>query len=104
VPPLAFRFARAGDSFVALGGDGQDDPPKAGEVVYADEQKCLCRRWNWYQDGRSAISPQTRRAVLTVQALEDEPRVEVAAEELAGLLTAHCGATVRWAVADRANP
>ncbi|MBX6320400.1 MAG: hypothetical protein IRY94_01080 [Rhodospirillaceae bacterium] len=105
-PPLAFRYARPGDSFTALGGDGRDDPPKPGEVVYADAGKCLCRRWNWYQDARSAITPATRRAVLTVQALETggEGRVEAAAAALAELLTAHCGATVRWAVADRGRP
>lgn len=103
VPPLAFRFARDGDSFVALGGDGQDDPPKPGEVVYADAEKCLCRRWNWYQDGRSAITLATQSAVLTVQALGEGP-VETAAEELAALLVQRCGAAVRWVVADRGRP
>ena len=43
------------------------DPPKAGEVVYADEEKVLCRRWNWRQDARSVIRPDTRRAVVTLQ-------------------------------------
>ena len=58
-PPLAFRIARPGDSFIALGdASGADDPPKPGEVVYADAVKCLCRRWNWYQDARSAIRPR----------------------------------------------
>jgi DNA/RNA-binding domain of Phe-tRNA-synthetase-like protein len=102
--PLAFRYARDGDSFQALGGDGEDDPPKPGEVVYADARKCLCRRWNWYQDARSAIGPGTRRAVLTVQALDEAAPVEDAAEMLGGLLAAHCGASVRWAVADRSTP
>ncbi len=105
-PPLAFRYTRPGDSFTALGGDGRDDPPGPGEVIYADAGKCLCRRWNWYQDARSAITPGTRRAVLTVQALESggEGRVEVAAAALAELLAEHCGARVRWAVADRGRP
>lgn len=103
VPPLAFRFSRSGDSFIALGGDGEDDPPKPGEVVYADAQKCLCRRWNWYQDARSAIAVQTQRAVLTVQAL-DAGRVETAAEMLAALLAQHCSASIRWKVADAEGP
>ncbi|MGH6960297.1 MAG: B3/B4 domain-containing protein, partial [Dongiaceae bacterium] len=47
--PLAFRYARADDTFVALGDASQTpDPPKPGEVVYADAVKVLCRRWNWY--------------------------------------------------------
>jgi DNA/RNA-binding domain of Phe-tRNA-synthetase-like protein len=67
---LVFRFARPGDTFLDMGaGEGDDplDPPKAGEAVYADARPVLCRRWNWRQDARSLLTPQTRRAVLTVQ-------------------------------------
>lgn len=105
-PPLAFRYSRPGDSFVRLGDPARaPDPPKPGEVVYADAEKCLCRRWNWCQDARSAISPRTRRAVLTVQALEPGgARLEDAAAALSAVLAAHCGARCRWAVADRATP
>ena len=65
---LAFRYARPGDSFIPLGrAEGGEDPPKDGEVVYADAEKVLCRRWNWYQDHRSPVSAETRQAVLTIQ-------------------------------------
>ena len=102
-PPLAFRYSRPGDGFVALGGPAAaDDPPKPGEVVYADAGKILCRRWNWYQDARSAIGAGTTAAVLTVQGLgPSAARVETAAAELAGLLADHCAATCRWAVAEQ---
>lgn len=68
---LCFRVARPDDSFVPLGGgeDAEAEPPKPGEIVYADGGKILCRRWNWYQDARSPVSADTRRAVLTVQYL-----------------------------------
>jgi DNA/RNA-binding domain of Phe-tRNA-synthetase-like protein len=67
---LAFRFSRPGDSFIDMGaaeGEDPNDPPKPGEVVYADAEKMLCRRWNWRQDARSAVTPATRRVVLTAQ-------------------------------------
>src|SRR5215213_5091606 len=68
-PPLAFRYARAGDSFVDMAEEGDaPEAPKPGEVVYADAAHVLCRRWNWRQDARSLITPQTTRAVVTVQA------------------------------------
>src|SRR5260370_5120109 len=44
---LAFRYARQGDSFVDMGaeaGEDPNDPPKDGEVVYADARHVLCRR------------------------------------------------------------
>ena len=106
-PPLAFRYARPGDSFIRLGdAERADDPPKEGEVVYADREKVLCRRWNWYQDDRSATSPATRAAVLTVQSVLPEAgaRLDDAARELAARIGAHCGGTVAWAVADRERP
>jgi DNA/RNA-binding domain of Phe-tRNA-synthetase-like protein len=106
-PPLAFRHARPGDSFIALGDPAaQPDPPKPGEVVYADAGKVLCRRWNWYQDARSAIRSETRSAVLTIQALEpaSAARLESSAAELAHLLATHCGARAAWAIADRKRP
>ena len=67
--------------------------------------KCLCRRWNWYQDARSAITGETRAAVLTIQGLgPSAARVEPAAAELAALLSEHCGATCRWGVASADQP
>ena len=100
---LAFRPSRPGDSFIALGDtEGRDDPPKPGEIVYADAEKLLCRRWNWYQDARSATRPQTRAAVLTVQSLEADPAP--AAEALGAWLTEHCRASCAFAVADHRQP
>ena len=106
-PPLAFRIARPADSFIALGdATATDDPPKPGEVVYADAANCLCRRWNWYQDARSAIRPSTRRAVLTIQSNcpETAGQVAAAAEELCRRLRDACGGRAAWAIADAEGP
>ena len=105
-PPLAFRFARAGDSFVDMGaeaGEDLNDPPKDGEVVYADARHVLCRRWNWRQDARTGIAPDTRRAVVTVQS-NGWGDLDAAVADLTGLLREFCGAAVRTGVADAAKP
>lgn len=106
VQPMGFRYARPGDTFMALGDETETpDPPAPSEVVYADAEKCLCRRWNWYQDARSAISATTTRAVLTVQALEPTAAlVEEAVQGLCALLKEQCGAHTAWAVADKHKP
>jgi DNA/RNA-binding domain of Phe-tRNA-synthetase-like protein len=105
-PPLAFRYARPTDSFIALGDPASTpDPPNAGEVVYADAEKCLCRRWNWYQDGRSAIGPRTTRAVLTVQSLSAaDAQLRKAAAHLVGLIVGCAGGRANWAIAHAAAP
>jgi DNA/RNA-binding domain of Phe-tRNA-synthetase-like protein len=103
---LVFRFSRAGDSFVDMGaeaGEDPNDPPKEGEVVYADARHVLCRRWNWRQDGRTASSAATRRAVLTVQS-NGWGGVEAAAAELSRLVARECGAASRIEVLDRKRP
>lgn len=75
---IAFRYTRDGDTFVDMSGaedgngeaDEGGDAPKPGEVVYVDGAgKVLCRRWNWRQDARSLVGPETTRAVMTIQSL-----------------------------------
>ncbi len=100
---LAFRFSRPEDTFVDMGaeaGEDPNDPPKAGEVVYADSRHVLCRRWNWRQDARSAVSTRTRRAALTVQS-NGFGEVEDAAGRLVALIERECRGRCRVVVADR---
>jgi len=103
---LAFRFSRPGDSFVDMGaaeGEDPNDPPKVGEVVYADAVKVLCRRWNWRQDARSGVTAETRRVVLTAQS-NGAGDVEAAAARLVEGIARICGGQARAWVADRSRP
>lgn len=107
VPPLAFRFARPGDSFLDLAKDPpENDPPAVGEVVYADGEKCLCRRWNWRQDARSRIRAETVDAAVVLQTLDPNgtARLTDAAAELATLASRDLGARCHWAIASAETP
>ncbi|HEX2727158.1 MAG TPA: phenylalanine--tRNA ligase beta subunit-related protein, partial [Beijerinckiaceae bacterium] len=104
--PLAFRFSRPGDSFVDMGveaGEDANDPPKDGEVVYADARHVLCRRWNWRQDARTGITPATTRAVITVQA-NGWGDLDAAVADLTTLITRFAAGRCRVAVADASTP
>ena len=106
VGDLAFRYSKPDDTFLDMSaGEGEDpnDPPKPGEVVYADAAHVLCRRWNWRQDSRSLVTPQTRRIVLTAQS-NGYGDVEAAAADLVEAITRECGGYCRSAVADAARP
>ena len=103
---LVFRFSREGDTFIDMGAETDEDPndpPKDGEVVYADARHVLCRRWNWRQDARTASNLETKRAVLTVQS-NGVGSVEAAAQRLAQLIARECGAGSRIEVLDRKRP
>lgn len=107
VGDVAFRYSRLGDRFLdmASGGEGmeEDDPPKEGEVVYADEEKLLCRRWNWRQDMRSLVTPLSRRAVVTVQS-NGEGDLEAAVADLRDVVARFCGGRIAATIADRRRP
>ena len=97
-------MSRDGDTFYALGQEpAQNDPPKPGEIVYADGTKVLCRRWNWYQDARSPVTEQTRRAVITIQSLSPGD-LDAAIADLERLLSTYCGADVAHVVLDGSRP
>jgi len=108
LPPLAFRYARADDTFLDMSDtdeDGRPQPeaPKDGEVVYADTRHVLCRRWNWRQDARTLITPSTRGAIVTLQS-NGWGDVEAAAADLIDLIGRFCGGRCRMAVMQRSRP
>jgi DNA/RNA-binding domain of Phe-tRNA-synthetase-like protein len=106
---IAFRYSRPDDSFLDMAGgeDGGDkpaeDPPKPGEVVYADSAKVLCRRWNWRQDGRSLVTPETRDAVVTVQ-WNGAGDLDAAVADLMDMIGRFAGGTCAVAIADGNRP
>src|SRR5262249_55648319 len=105
VGDLAFRYSRLGDQFLDMAGsEGEEtDPPKEGEIVYADEEKILCRRWNWRPDMRSLVTPLTRRAVVTIQG-NGVGDLEAAVTDLRVLLGRFAAAKTLVTIADRLRP
>ena len=100
MPPLAFRFASAGDSFLDMAGEAEGEPPevpKPGEVVYADARHVLCRRWNWRQGRRTRLTEKSRNAYFILEVLCPpfaEGDFENAVQEIAGGLAAFGAAQV----------
>jgi DNA/RNA-binding domain of Phe-tRNA-synthetase-like protein len=43
--------------------------PEPGEVVFADSAGVTCRRWNWRQCRRTALTPATRNAYFVLDSL-----------------------------------
>lgn len=43
--------------------------PKEGEIIYRDEKKVLCRRWNWRECEQTKITDKTRNAVIYIENL-----------------------------------
>ena len=82
VGTVRLRFAGAEEVFDA------GDPPKPGEVVWADEAGVTCRRWNWRQGVRTRLTEETRRAYFLFDALPefDDASLAAAVDDLSARL------------------
>lgn len=101
---ITFRYSRPDDAFIDMAsGTEANDPPKSGEVVYADQSNVLCRRWNWRQDARSVVGPQTNRAVLTIQS-NGHGDVDTVARTLCDHLSKFQIGKAAYSIASAENP
>ena len=72
----------------ASGGESVIERPDAGEVVWGDDEGVTCRRWNWRQGRRTALTDSTRTALFILDALEPltDAALTAAADDLAEAL------------------
>lgn len=70
------------------GGEPLVENAVAGEPIWCDETGITCRRWNWRQGPRTALTDETTRVLFIMDALEPLSNEELfkAADELASAL------------------
>lgn len=63
--------------------------PEPGEVVWADDVGVTCRRWNWRQARRTALTGDTTAALFILDALQPltDERLDAAAADLVAHLS-----------------
>lgn len=66
-------------------GEAATEHPDPGEVVWTDDAGVTCRRWNWRQGRRTALTDTTRTAFFIMDALE--PMGDTALDSAADALT-----------------
>lgn len=105
VGDIQLTRASGGEPFRTIGAD-QDDPPPAGEVIYADAAGAICRCFNWREADRTKLTSSTTDALLVIESLPSHPpsQLDAALVDLAELITAQLGGSVKQHVLDRANP
>lgn len=76
--------------------------PAAGEVVYVDNSKVMCRCWNWRQGDQTKLTPATANVAINVDCLPPVSRdkAEAITKELADLVREFCGGTVAYFLLD----
>ena len=78
-PPRLVRAS--GDEPFDTVADGEIvvEHPEPGEVVWRDDAGVTCRRWNWRQARRTALSDETTSALFILDALDPMTDVELEA-------------------------
>ena len=102
---IALRPATGAEQFVAFGST-ETEHPLPGEIIFAEGDTVLTRRWTWRQGNHTLTLPQTRAIEFNIDGL---PPVAVAEVEQAGtesmeLIRRFCGGRARFALLDADRP
>jgi len=65
---IQLTFAQGNEKFTPLGETKTEHPDK-GEVIYRDDNRVLCRRWNWRDCDETKITEKTKNAVLYIEGI-----------------------------------
>lgn len=89
---LYLRRAAGDELFTPFGTDVLE-VPEAGEVVYVNGKKVLCRRWTWRQAEFTKLVLESRHIAINIDGLPPVGLAEVQAicGEMAELLVRFCG-------------
>jgi DNA/RNA-binding domain of Phe-tRNA-synthetase-like protein len=103
---IELTFAGENEPPVRLLGEPEARAPKPGEVIYKDRISAICRRWNWKEADRTKFTEETKNGILIIEGLPpvDRNLIQKVIEELASLVQAHCGGTVRIEIVSGSNP
>ena len=102
---IELRFAHGNERFVAFGSD-KTESPDPGEVIFAEGDSVLTRRWTWRQAQHTLTLPDTTAVEFNVDGLPPTERDDVAeaCTELSLLVERFCGGTLRTAFLEETNP
>jgi DNA/RNA-binding domain of Phe-tRNA-synthetase-like protein len=88
-PPRLLRAGGDEPFDTVSGGAPVVEHPEPGEVVWTDDAGVTCRRWNWRQARRTALTDDTAAALFILDALAplDDEALAAAADDLEEHLT-----------------
>jgi DNA/RNA-binding domain of Phe-tRNA-synthetase-like protein len=102
---IALRPATGREVFTPFGSDKMEHP-LPGEVIFAEEDTVLTRRWTWRQANHTLTRLETRAIEFNVDGLPPvtPAEVEQACGEIVELLGLFCGGETRWEILSESHP
>jgi len=98
---LCLTLAKGDEPFTPFNSDVVEYPAP-GEVIYIDNSKVMCRRWNWRQGDQTKLTPATTNVAINVDCLPpvSKGKAEAITGELADLVEEFCGGEVIYFLLD----
>jgi DNA/RNA-binding domain of Phe-tRNA-synthetase-like protein len=102
---LALCRASGEEEFVPFGSD-QVEHPIPGEIIFAEGNTVLTRRWSWRQANHTLTLPTTTAIEFNVDGLPlvSKSEVEGICQELMELVKQFCGGQMRYEILSSQNP
>ena len=97
VGDITLRLSPGEEPFTPIGGGEAEEKTYAGEVVYADSEKILTRRWNYRDCDAAKITQESHDIALFCEATMPDittTQLTDCTERLADYLRRFCGGTV----------
>jgi DNA/RNA-binding domain of Phe-tRNA-synthetase-like protein len=102
---IALRMATGEEDFVPFGSNEREHP-LPGEIIFAEGDTVLTRRWTWRQANHTLTLPETQAVEFNVDGLPPTSHAEVvqACEEIRALIVRFCGGRLRVEILSPTNP
>lgn len=102
---MDLRIATGDEIFEPFGTDIVEHP-NPSEIIFAEGNTVLTRRWTWRQSKHTLILPETTAVEFNVDALPpvSDREVERIFGEITALVQKYCGGNVRHGILSKDNP
>ncbi len=94
---LCLTLAKGDEPFTPFNSDVIEHPVP-GEVIYIDDNKVMCRCWNWRQGDQTKLAPDTSNVAINIDCLPplSKDKADSITKELADLVQEFCGGRVAY--------
>ncbi len=105
VGDFGLKIASGTEAYTPFNNPSVIEHPEPGEVILADANKVMCRKWIWRQGDQTKLLPTTRNVQINIDILPPATRAEgeQAARALGEWITQFCGGQVEYALLDKDN-
>ena len=92
---IVLDFAEGNENFIPIGRKESENPGKE-EVVYKDEEKVLCRMWNWLDSEESKVTKESKNIIFYIDGIPPitKKKLKEIVKEIADLVKTFCNGRV----------